>query len=144
MILNISEFLEILTYFLQLVYFRVLLSLNHLLHRQLFNFFLGLLPWLKLLVNGMLLKWLQQIVQVHFLTLLYQLLTSCLHQWFSQVLFKPLQWHNLLFDCVLHYQPINVDNPCLADSMCSVHCLKIFHRVPIMFHENYHISSCQS
>lgn len=54
----------------------------------------------------------------------------------GQVLFKPLQTHDLLFNCVLQDQTVHVHCSSLADTMSSVHRLQIFHRVPVVLQED--------
>jgi hypothetical protein len=60
-----------------------------------------------------------------------------------QSFLELLKTHDLLFKSVNCDQSMNSDCFALANSMRSVHCLDVLHRVPVMLHEDDCISASQ-
>lgn len=62
----------------------------------------------------------------------------------GQILFEPLQIHDLLLEGILHDQSIDADLARLPDSVRAVDGLEIFHGVPVMLSEEHSVSTGQS
>lgn len=98
----------------------------------------------RILDAFVLLKALNQVVNLNLSILAQGSLSSsrlCLDEAFLQVLLEPLQTHDLLFEAIFDDESVNVDSPSLANSVGSVYCLHVFHRVPVMLHEDHGVSS---
>jgi hypothetical protein len=51
--------------------------------------------------------------------------------------------HNLLFKSSLRDQAVYVHNFLLANTMRAIHCLQVFHGIPVMFHEDDRVGTSQ-
>ena len=67
-----------------------------------------------------------------------------LNERLGKVLFEALQIHDFVFDGVTHDHPVHVHCTNLAYPVSSIHRLQIFHRVPVMLHENDDICTSES
>jgi hypothetical protein len=69
--------------------------------------------------------------------------TPSLNQASCKILFELLETHDLLFNGILQDKSVDIDSACLTDSMGSVHCLEVFHWVPVMLSKDHDICSSQ-
>jgi len=92
-----------------------------------------------------LLKALEQVTELEIRHICSRYISAAgLDQTARQVLFEPLQVHDLVFNRVSHDKSVDVDSARLADAMGSIHRLQVVHRVPVVLHEDDDVSSSQS
>ncbi len=67
----------------------------------------------------------KQIVQIHLILgdKLIISVASVLDQTLRQVFFESLQRHDLFLDCIFDDKSVDIDGPCLADTMGPIHSL---------------------